>query len=232
MPSPIHNAPVPPCPSVWDVEDHTLIDRIAARDHQAFEHLYQRYAKRLIGYLTRLLSQRELVEEVLNEVMLALWQQAPQFDSRGPLIAWLFGIARRKALQALRNARPRPLPPVVAPERSEEHVLEASLVRQELDHAVARALADLPTPEREVVELTYYHDLSYAEIAAVVGCPVNTVKTRMARARQRLAAQLGTLGLGPAFAPARRTTRPPVYPVDYDDDAAHQTFSFLAPTVS
>jgi hypothetical protein len=74
---------------MWGVEGHTLIHRIATRDHQAFEHLYQRYAQRLIGYLTRLLSQRELAEEVLNEVMLALWQQAPQFDSRGPLIARL-----------------------------------------------------------------------------------------------------------------------------------------------
>jgi RNA polymerase sigma-70 factor (ECF subfamily) len=215
---------------MWDVEDHTLIHRIAAHDHQAFEHFYQRYAQRLIGYLTRLLSQRELAEEGLNEVMLALWQQAPQFDSRGPLIAWLFGIARRQALQALRNARPRPMPPLVAPERSAEDVLEASLLQQEFDSAVARALADFPTPEREVVELTYYHDLSYTEIAAVVGCPVNTVKTRMARARQRLAARLGALGLGPVAAPARRTTQPPVYPVDYDEDAAHQTFAFLVPT--
>jgi RNA polymerase sigma-70 factor (ECF subfamily) len=217
---------------MWDTEDHTLIQRIAAHDHQAFKHLYQRYARRLIGYRTRLLSQRELAEEVLNEVMLALWQQAPQFDARGPLIAWLFGIARRKALQTLRNARPRPIPPLVAPERSAEDILETSLVRQEFGRAVERALADLPIPEREVVELTYYHDLSYAEIAAVVGCPVNTVKTRMARARQRLAARLGALGLAPVSAPARRTTHAPVSPIDYDEDAAHQTFLFLVPTVS
>jgi len=69
MPSTIHNVSVPPCTSVWDVEDYTLIHHSAARDHQAFEYLYQRYAKRLIGYLTRLLSQRELAEEVLNEVL-------------------------------------------------------------------------------------------------------------------------------------------------------------------
>jgi RNA polymerase sigma-70 factor (ECF subfamily) len=196
MRSATHDAPGPHRPLEQEAADHALIRRVAARDHQAFEHLYLLYARRLMGYLTRLLPQRELAEEVLNDVMLALWQQAQQFDRRGPLAAWLFGIARRQALQALRTARSRPIPPLATPEGSAEDVLEASLVRQDLDRTVARALVNLPTAEREVVELAYYHELSYPEIATMVGCPVNTVKTRMARARRRLAAQLPALGAG------------------------------------
>jgi RNA polymerase sigma-70 factor (ECF subfamily) len=143
---------------------------------------------------------------VLNEVMLLVWQQPGRFDPSQPLVAWLFGIARRKALEALRAARPRPTPPPAAAESAAD-ALEVQVAGQDLSRVVTQALAALPPVERQVVELTYYHDLSYPEIAAIVACPVSTVKARMVRARQRLAPQLGALAL--ALAPDAATCRLP-----------------------
>jgi RNA polymerase sigma factor (sigma-70 family) len=181
----------PPAP---EADDQILIRRVAARDPHAFEQLYQRYARRLRGYLRRLLPRQVLPEDVLTEVMLLVWHQAARCDPSKPLVAWLFGVARHKALEARRAARTRPTPPPAAAE-SVADALEIRVADQELARTVTQALAALPPAERQVVELTYYYDLSYPEIAALVGCPVNTVKTRMARARQRLAPQLNALGL-------------------------------------
>ena len=180
-----------------EADDQELIRRLATRDPHAFEELYQRYARRLQGYLRRLLPSHVLPEDVLHEVMLLVWQQAERFDPSKPLLPWLFGIARRKALEAQRAARPRPtLPPDTTSESAVE-ALELGVTRQELACAVMQALGDLPPAERQVVELTYYHDLSYPEIAGLLACPVNTVKARMARGRRHLAPHLAARVLAP-----------------------------------
>jgi RNA polymerase sigma-70 factor (ECF subfamily) len=183
-------SPQLPASTVPDVDDYALLRRVAAHDHQAFEQLYWRYARRLQGFLRRLLPPQIAVEEVLNEVMLTVWQQAAQFEPRAPLTAWLFGIARHKALTALRTVKTPPESTPGAPDRTDSEDPEVHLLHQEQRQAVVQALAILPAVQREAVELTYYHGLSYQEIAALVGCPVNTVKTRMFKARQRLAEHL------------------------------------------
>jgi RNA polymerase sigma-70 factor (ECF subfamily) len=174
--------------------------RLATRDPHAFEQLYQRYARCLQGYLQRLLPSHVLPEDVLHEVMLLVWQQAERFDPSKPLMPWLFGLARHKALEAQRAARPRPAWPPDTTSESAVDALELGVARQELACAVMQALEDLPPVERQVVELTYYHGLSYPEIAGLVACPVNTVKARMARARHRLAPHLTALVLAPDLA--------------------------------
>ena len=194
-----------------EADDPELMRRLATRDPHAFEQLYQRYARRLQGYLRRLLPSHVLPEDVLHEVMLLVWQQAERFDPSKPLVTWLFGIARRKALEAQRAARLRPALPQDATWESPVEAPESDIARHELACAVMQALEDLPLAERQVVELTYYHDLSYPEIAGLVACPVNTVKARMVRGRHRLASRLAALVLEPDLAAhhshARRGTR-------------------------
>src|SRR5947199_1123365 len=91
-----------------DQQDLKLIRAIAGRDRQAFEQLYYRHSPRLGRYLMRLLRQREAVEEVLNDVMLVVWQNAARFDpSLSRLSTWLFGIAHNKALKALASVKAR-----------------------------------------------------------------------------------------------------------------------------
>lgn len=176
----------------------TLLRRVGARDRKAFEALYNLYYRRLFGYLLKVMRQADLVEEVLNDVMLAIWKGAPGFDGRSRPSTWIFGIAYHKALKALarrasHTERSDPDREPAEPVDSEEP--ESLLARRELATVLGQALRVLPPEQRTVVELTYYYGLPYQEIAEIMGCPVNTVKTRMFHARRRLRELLPEMGV-------------------------------------
>jgi RNA polymerase sigma-70 factor (ECF subfamily) len=187
---------LPPCRS--DDHDLALLRRIAARECQAFETLYQQYVRRLAAYLHTVLGQPEQVEEVVHEVMLTIWQRASAYQSIGRVSAWIFGIAHHKALKAHAAAArqgPERFPVLTA--ASDTASAEDELMHHERTQVVAAALAALRPEQRAVVELTYYHHYSYQEIALILDCPVNTVKTRMWKARRSLAVHLSRRGLAP-----------------------------------
>lgn len=177
-------------------DDLVLIHRVAVKDRQAFEILYQRYARRLYGYISKFIRQPEVVEEVLDDVMLVIWQNASRFNHSSRLSTWIFGIAHHKVLKALARLC-REIPDILPPARawSDMDDPESIMTRQELGQTLAQALDALSPEQRAVVELTYYHEHSYQEIAAITGCPLNTVKTRMFHARRHLAQILAGLGL-------------------------------------
>jgi RNA polymerase sigma factor (sigma-70 family) len=176
-------------------DDLALLRRVAAKDRKAFEALYHLYYRRLFGYLLKLTRRAELVEEVLNDVMLAVWKGAPSFDGRSRPSTWIFGIAYHKALKALAR-RPAELEEErERPEPVDTEEPERLAARRELAGVLSRALGALSPEHRAVVELTYYYGLAYQEIAEIVGCPVNTVKTRMFHARRRLRELLPGLGI-------------------------------------
>jgi RNA polymerase sigma-70 factor, ECF subfamily len=174
-------------PSVLE-DDLNLIRRVVGRDRQAFETLYHRYSPVVYRYLWKLIRQREMVEEALNDVMMVVWETASRFNGTSRLSTWILGIAHNKALKArARSARFDTELRQAEPYGVESSGPEDAWAHRELASAVARAIDSLPAEQGAVVELTFYHDLSYAEIAKIVGCPVNTVKTRMLYARRRLA---------------------------------------------
>lgn len=177
-------------------DELSLLRRVAAKDRKAFEALYNLYYRRLFSYLFKIVRRADLVEEVLNDVMLAIWRSAAGFDGRSRASTWIFGIAYHKALKALAR---RPAPETREQEPHSEPVdgeePESLFARQELAGTLGRALHALPAEQRAVVEMTYYYGLSYQEIAEIAGCPVNTVKTRMFHARRRLRELLPTLGI-------------------------------------
>jgi RNA polymerase sigma-70 factor, ECF subfamily len=180
-------------------EDVALLRRVAARDRAAFEALYERYAPRLGGYALRLLRDRDLVDEVIDDVMLAVWQDAARFDPAvARLSTWLFGITHHKALTRLaRSAARREAPPPGAEpgadggdgDERQDAALdpEQAAMGRQLGAALADALARLSPDHRAVIELAFAEGQSYQEIAAVTGAPLNTVKTRMFHARKHLA---------------------------------------------
>lgn len=184
-------------------DDLSLLRRVAARDRKAFEALYALYYRRLFAYLLKLTRRAELVEEIVNDVMFAVWTGAARFDGRSRPSTWIFGIAFHKAMKALARQEPRH---AGEPDRhlrrtaepmaeGAEDEPEALLTRRELAGTLGRALGALSPEQRAVVELTYYYEMSYPEIAQVMGCPVNTVKTRMFHARRRLRELLPGLGV-------------------------------------
>lgn len=166
--------------------DSELIARVGAKDLQAFEKLYRIYQPRLGRFLINLLQRPHLVEEVLDDTMMVVWQTADGFRGSSKPSTWIFAIAYRKALKA-RSRWPDPLPddgldllvsPAPAP--------DAELDHQRLGDALREAMTSLTPEHRAVVDLTYFHGMGYREIAEVVNCPVDTVKTRMFHARRRL----------------------------------------------
>lgn len=164
-----------------DAEELELLARVRLGDRQAFSDLYWMYQPRLYAYLRRILSDPNGVEEVLDDVMFVVWKDAARFRGDARLSTWIFGIAYRKALNAIRSERRYQAPL----DRNADIAHLAGPANDEKEW-IAAALAHLSPDHRQVMELTYTSGFSYQEIAEIAGCPVNTVKTRMFHARRRL----------------------------------------------
>ncbi len=178
-------------------DDAELIRRVTGKDRGAFELLYQRYAGRLHRYAAGLVGDPQVAEEVLDDVMLVVWQSAARFNATSRVSTWIFGIAHHKALKArARVLGRRPETPLTEDEASDVDGPEDATMRSEVSRLLAQGLGALPPEQRAVVELTIYEERSYQEIAQIMRSPVNTVKTRMFHARRRLAPLLAALVAG------------------------------------
>jgi RNA polymerase sigma factor (sigma-70 family) len=177
-------------------DDHALIQRVVAGDRAAFEALYHRYAARLFAYINRIVRRPDLAEEALDDTLLVVWQNAAKFDGSSRLSTWLFGIAHNKALKALTRSPRADETPITPAHADDTEGPDDVTLRRDLGAVVARTLDALSPEQRAVVELAFYHERSYQEIAEITGAPVNTVKTRMFHARRRLAPLLRAVGLG------------------------------------
>jgi RNA polymerase sigma-70 factor (ECF subfamily) len=171
-------------------DDERLIALVCGRDSRAFEQLYRSYHPRLTRFLSNILRRAPLVEEVLNDTMLVVWTRPERYNGRSKVSTWIFAIAYRKALKALRrsdepiedkNAASRPSPDA-GPEQQ--------LGRREVQAMLLGAIGELSADHRAVVDLTYFHEIGYREIAEIMDCPVDTVKTRMFHARRHLRTRL------------------------------------------
>jgi RNA polymerase sigma factor (sigma-70 family) len=192
----LRNFPGPkqvPAPAIrrsTDAVDLELMGRVAARDLRAFETLYRIYHPRLDRFLGLVTPHRTIVEEALNDTMAVVWRRSDSYTGQCKVSTWIFAIAYRTALKALRmQDEPVDVPwadEVGSEDVGPEHQLSLSQTRA----ALASALGTLSADQRAVLILTYFHDLPYAEIARVVDCPIDTVKTRMFHGRRRLRAAL------------------------------------------
>jgi len=174
-----------------------LIERVAARDSAAFQELYFLYHRRLARFLTRLVRRFEIAEEVINDTMWVVWRKAGDFRGASRVSTWIMGIAYRRALKTLQrvsNIAAHENPQETLPELTTDEPLRTDELREWL----AVALERLPLEQRMVLELTYLLGHSCEEIGAIMDCPVNTVKTRMFHARQKLRVMLPKLA-DPAF---------------------------------
>jgi RNA polymerase sigma-70 factor (ECF subfamily) len=202
---------------------------MAAGSEAALEILYDRYATSIYAAAYRLTSDRGTAEEVVQETFLALWNRAETFDPKaGSLAAWLHAIGRNRTIDRLRAAGRRPtlvaLSSAAAPDEDATQALdrlvsggsivggatpspspEAALASVGVHEAIDAALATMPEVERTVILLAYQEELSQSEIAARLGWPLGTVKTRTRRALQRLRE-----GLGAEFGPGAELDVVPV----------------------
>ncbi len=166
--------------------DLRLIALVGQGDAGAFRELYRKYQTRLTRFLANLVRQPQIVEEVLDDTLMVVWERAADFKGESKLSTWIFAIAYRKAMKAVRRYD-MPIEDHDAENRaSNEASPEEAFGQTRLHGLLRRAMAELSPDHRGVVELTYFQDLSYREIAEIMDCPVDTVKTRMFYARRHL----------------------------------------------
>ena len=172
------------------LEEMALLDRVRRKDLRAFERLYRIYQPRLARFLFNLVQRPQLVEEVLNDTMMVVWDTADSFRGTSKLSTWIFSIAYRKAIKA-RLRWPDPVEDQTFDTRvSNDPGPDEELDHQRLHEALMKAMDQLSSDHRAVVDLTYFHGMGYREIADIMNCPVDTVKTRMFHARRRLKAAM------------------------------------------
>ena len=171
------------------------LDAVAAQDREAFDQLYREYYPRLMDFLVRLVGRSGLAEEVANDTMYVVWSRAGSFAGRSRVSTWIFGIAYKQGIKRLEREGRRRLErlPEDWESRAEEVSVDSQISTLQLQQTLDKALQRLSARQRSVVELTYHFGYSYTEIAEIVGCPVNTVKTRMFHARAQLRRILETL---------------------------------------
>ena len=165
--------------------DVKLLKLVATGDRRAFQQLYEFYHRRLAAFLVRLTRQHDIAEEVINDTMWIVWKKAAQFRGEAQVSTWIIGIAYRRALNTIQrlNSGVRALNQTVDIEALTSDEPERT---DELHDWLGSALEQLPVEQRLVIELAYYMGHSCDEIAAIMDCPANTVKTRMFHARHKM----------------------------------------------
>lgn len=167
-------------------DEARLVSRVAAGEMRAFEELYRVYHPRLTRFLINMLRRPHLVEEAVNDAMMVVWRRPESFNGTSKVSTWIFAIAYRTGLKAL-SRLDEPQEDKDADRRpSDAADPERELGDRQVQKLLLGAMDRLSSDHRVVVDLTYYHDAGYREIAEIMNCPVGTVKTRMFHARQKL----------------------------------------------
>lgn len=165
--------------------ERELLERIDARDREAMRELYLLYHPRLARFLRRMTRRHDLVDEIVNDTLFVVWEKAGDFRGDSRVSTWIMGIAYRRGLHVLR-AEHRADERMVLPTTEDPHRRHPVAEQSDLAELLARALESLSPDHRAVLELTYHLGHSCREIAVIMHCPINTVKTRMFHARNKL----------------------------------------------
>jgi len=176
-----------------DPADGQLLARVQAGDRCAFEVLYQKYSRPVFRTVLAITGERDTAEEILQETFVRLYAHAGQLDRTRPLLPWLHRVAVNQSYNWSVRWRMRLA--------ALDHIVNrwfggaqgdpaGDAERHELQRVVQEAIDALPFTQRVVVVLYYLQEMSLAEIAQVLDCPVGTVKSRLHYARQNLERRL------------------------------------------
>jgi RNA polymerase sigma-70 factor (ECF subfamily) len=173
-----------------DEEARALLRRVAQGDQAAYRVLYELMAGRMYAFLRRMLSNSATADEVFSDAFYEVWRLAGQFRGDSKVMTWALGIARNKALMAIRSAGS------VTHEDIDEvgEFIDSGvpdgfeqLASKEVQEIIRRCMQRLSEKHRECIHLTHFEDCSMAEIASLLGVPEGTVKSRLSHARAQLA---------------------------------------------
>lgn len=177
------------------VDAGDLLERITQGDQPAFAALYDQFASRVLGLVTRVLVDRAQSEEVTQEVFLEIWQTASRFaPNKGSATTWILTMAHRRAIDRVRAAqagRDRDTRIGIRDlDTDYDQVAETAEVSLEHEKVVA-AMSRLTALQRQALQLAYYGGYSHSEIAGILECPIGTVKTRLRDGMIKLREEMG-----------------------------------------
>ncbi|MHB9025077.1 MAG: RNA polymerase sigma factor [Armatimonadota bacterium] len=190
------------------LSDEALLTRIGRHDAEAFEVFFTRHRERVYRHLMRMVREADTAEDLIQEVFLRVWQRGEQWDGRGACTAWLLRIATNLALNQFRTLRRRREIPLEAPSAGfdEEdspapgwmvdaaaHGPDALCEQAEQQQALQRLVDTLPEEKRQVIRLVHEAEMDLHEVAAILGIPEGTVKSRLFYARKQLARDLNDM---------------------------------------
>jgi len=197
------------------LDDAALVAQIAREDRKAFETLYDRHAGQALGLAVRVLGERNLGEDVVQETFWRVWKLAKQFDvSKGNVKAWLFGITHHLAIDTLRRRKDNRMVEIDAepddpdaptmldlPDEMPEPLQQ--VWEKMSSEKVRSALATLPEAQRQVIEMTYFQGLTHKEVATNLKQPAGTIHTRarlaLGKLRELLAGSVTVLAIAAAL---------------------------------
>jgi len=168
-----------------------LLQRIAKGDRDAFAGLYRALERPIYRFILSKLNDPHEAADIQNEVFMELWRTAGRFEGRSTVKTWIFGIAYRKTMDHFRKTRRMTVSDDI-PEQVDESpdALTCLAAAEEAAH-VRHCLDTLSADHRAAIELAFYEDLSYGEIAGITGAPEGTIKTRVFHAKKLLMHCLG-----------------------------------------
>jgi RNA polymerase sigma-70 factor, ECF subfamily len=165
----------------------SLLKRVSKGDETAFADFYNLFEKRLYLFIKSKLNDSFEAADILNETFLEVWRKAETFEGRSKVSTWLFGIAYYKTVDRMRKRTDIPMDSDNFPETADDSpdAMACLLTAEKSDH-IKFCLDTLKAVQRAVMQLAFFEDLPYSEIALIVDCPENTVKTRMFHAKQAM----------------------------------------------
>ena len=196
----MHSGDTPREGRVEHLSDHGLLALIGRGDREAFARLYDLYGAAAYSLAARIVRDRELAADVVQNVFLAVWTGATQFDpGRGQPSTWIMTMTHHKAVDMVRREQRRRTEPldVVGDYATGETPVDEQAWRGVARGNVRAALARLPDPHREVIELAYFAGYSQSELADRLAVPIGTVKSRTFAAMRALRDALAAAGLHP-----------------------------------
>jgi RNA polymerase sigma-70 factor, ECF subfamily len=186
--------------SAKETSDQVLVGLVAQGDKDAMQVLFARHNVRVFRFLMRIVDNEATAEDLVSEVFLDAWRHAGRFEARSQVATWLLGIARHKALSALRRRSADQLDDDVIEfiEDAADNP-EVAVQKHETSAILLDCLRQLSPAHREIIDLVYYHERTIDDVAEIIGVPQNTVKTRMFYARKRIAELMAARGVERAW---------------------------------
>jgi len=168
-------------PEVKKYSEEELVMLLKDRDQQAFSYLYDNYSAALNGIIYRMVEDRELAEDILQEAFVKIWNNFSSYDmSKGRLFTWMLNLTRNLTIDTLRSKGYRKQAKISADENSVSNITDDSRMAERFDAmGLRKQLVNLKPEQRAIIDLAYFNGYTQDEISKEMGIPLGTVKTRM-----------------------------------------------------